>query len=54
MEKHYECKICMEESKEPIVTQCGHLFCWQCIYQWKLTKDAEIIPCPLCHSEVNI
>lgn len=24
----FECNICLEDVREPIVTQCGHLFCW--------------------------
>ena len=54
MNKNYECKICIEEAKEPIVTQCGYLFCWPCILQWQETKNTEIIPCPLCHSELDL
>ena len=30
----WECKICIEEAKEAVVTKCGHLFCWACIYEW--------------------
>lgn len=29
----YECSICIETAKEPVVTKCGHLFCWPCIYE---------------------
>ena len=28
----FECTICLESAKEPIVTKCGHIFCWPCIY----------------------
>lgn len=28
----FECVICMETAKEPVVTKCGHLYCWPCIY----------------------
>ena len=28
----FECCICLETSKDPVVTTCGHLFCWACIY----------------------
>lgn len=28
----YECTICLENAKEPVVTKCGHIFCWPCLY----------------------
>lgn len=44
----------MDESKEPIVTKCGHLFCWECIYEWSHEKQEDIVPCPICKAEVDI
>ena len=32
-DNYFECVICMEIAKEPIVTNCGHLYCWPCIYE---------------------
>ena len=29
----YECNICLELAKEPVVTLCGHLYCWSCLYR---------------------
>lgn len=29
---NFECIICMGIAKEPVVTKCGHLYCWPCIY----------------------
>lgn len=26
--------ICLEQASEPVVTRCGHLFCWACLHQW--------------------
>lgn len=31
-ESIFECNICLEIPAEPMVTRCGHLFCWNCIY----------------------
>eukprot|EP00931_Biecheleriopsis_adriatica_P088622 TRINITY_DN62900_c0_g1_i1.p1 TRINITY_DN62900_c0_g1~~TRINITY_DN62900_c0_g1_i1.p1 ORF type:complete len:203 (-),score=16.65 TRINITY_DN62900_c0_g1_i1:47-574(-) len=31
---NYECNICLEQAYEPVVTRCGHLFCWACLHQW--------------------
>lgn len=32
----YECNICLETASEPVITACGHLFCWPCIYSVKI------------------
>lgn len=29
----YNCKICLEDAFEPVVTKCGHLYCWKCLYK---------------------
>ena len=29
----FECNICYEIAREPVVTVCGHLYCWPCIYR---------------------
>lgn len=32
----FECNICYELAQEPVVTLCGHLYCWPCIYRWDM------------------
>jgi hypothetical protein len=53
-EAKWECKVCMDEAKDAVVTRCGHLYCWQCVYQWQQTKATDIFPCPVCHAEVAL
>jgi hypothetical protein len=32
-ESSFECNICLEQPVEPVISLCGHLFCWPCIYE---------------------
>lgn len=54
MQTHYDCKICFTNLQEPVVTYCGHLYCWKCLYNWALERDNSIIPCPCCNTEIDI
>lgn len=48
----FECNICFELPQEPIVTLCGHLFCWPCLYRW-LHIHAHSPECPVCKALVE-
>lgn len=50
-ENFFKCIICLDLAKEPIVTPCGHLFCWPCIYQW-LDVHSNSKKCPVCKRDV--
>jgi E3 ubiquitin-protein ligase RNF5 len=30
----FECNICYELAQSPVVTPCGHLYCWPCLYRF--------------------
>ncbi|CAL5068913.1 unnamed protein product [Urochloa decumbens] len=47
----FECNICLDAAKQPVVTPCGHLFCWPCLYQWLHSHSAHS-ECPVCKGEV--
>ncbi|XP_072971977.1 uncharacterized protein [Typha angustifolia] len=48
----FECNICFELAQDPIVTLCGHLFCWPCLYKW-LHLHAHSQECPVCKAVVE-
>ncbi|GER42240.1 RING/U-box superfamily protein [Striga asiatica] len=48
----FECHICFELAQEPIVTLCGHLYCWPCLYQW-LHLHSHYHECPVCKAIVQ-
>uniref|UniRef100_A0A7C8ZPA1 E3 ubiquitin-protein ligase RMA n=1 Tax=Opuntia streptacantha TaxID=393608 RepID=A0A7C8ZPA1_OPUST len=55
----FDCNICLESVGDPVVTFCGHLYCWPCLYRWihsqkASCEDPEQQPrCPVCKAEVS-
>ncbi|KAL9146400.1 hypothetical protein ABFS82_13G107400 [Erythranthe guttata] len=54
----FDCSICLDFARDPVVTLCGHLYCWPCIYKWfdsqrtSLSSD-ELPQCPVCKAEIS-
>ncbi|XP_051142806.1 uncharacterized protein LOC127259481 [Andrographis paniculata] len=48
----FDCNICFDLARDPVLTCCGHLFCWSCIYRW-LHHHSETRECPVCKGEVT-
>ena len=44
------CNICLDRVSDPVVTQCGHLYCWSCIYKW---VQGDHHTCPVCSAGVS-
>ncbi|KAG1359565.1 E3 ubiquitin-protein ligase RMA1H1 [Cocos nucifera] len=44
----FDCNICLDSAAEPVVTLCGHLYCWPCIYKWLLVQTTSLQQCPVC------
>lgn len=49
---NFECNICFDLAQDPIVTLCGHLFCWPCLYKW-LHIHSHAQECPVCKALVK-
>eukprot|EP01018_Ginkgo_biloba_P034659 Gb_19856 [translate_table: standard] len=47
----FDCNICLELAQDPVVTLCGHLFCWPCLYRW-LQMHSISKECPVCKAGV--
>ncbi|KAI8346672.1 hypothetical protein B0O80DRAFT_503311 [Mortierella sp. GBAus27b] len=43
----FSCNICFDTSVSPVLTLCGHLFCWSCLHQW-LEAQHQNPTCPVC------
>ncbi|KAK7244313.1 hypothetical protein RIF29_39133 [Crotalaria pallida] len=49
----FNCNICLESVEDPVITLCGHLYCWPCIYKW-LRIENEHQTCPICKSKISL
>ena len=51
----WECYVCMEAACDPVVTTCGHLFCWECLGAWQVAneRNATQPTCPACKAPVG-
>ncbi|BAT89528.1 hypothetical protein VIGAN_06050100 [Vigna angularis var. angularis] len=54
----FDCNICLEAAYDPVVTLCGHLYCWPCIYKWLHVQNSSVEPdqpqtCPVCKSKIS-
>ncbi|XP_057525693.1 E3 ubiquitin-protein ligase RMA1H1-like [Amaranthus tricolor] len=52
----FDCNICLDLVREPVITFCGHLYCWPCIYRWMHQPDSSFDrqpQCPVCKAEVS-
>jgi peroxin-10 len=47
-EQQRKCTLCLEPYKDPSVTTCGHVFCWECVMDWVKEKPE----CPLCRQSI--
>ncbi|XP_074309098.1 uncharacterized protein LOC141643724 [Silene latifolia] len=48
----FECNICFDLAQDPIITLCGHLFCWPCLYRW-LHYHSQSQECPVCKALIQ-
>lgn len=56
----YNCAICLEKKLVcPMITRCGHIFCWPCIFNYhdywtKSSINKKLPKCPLCQEKVHM
>ncbi|KAH9748677.1 E3 ubiquitin-protein ligase RMA3 [Citrus sinensis] len=54
----FDCNICLDFAYDPVVTLCGHLYCWPCIYKWLHVQSASLASdehpqCPVCKADIS-
>ncbi|TKY49516.1 E3 ubiquitin-protein ligase RMA2 [Spatholobus suberectus] len=50
--KLFDCNICLDMARDPVLTCCGHLFCWPCFYKLSCAYS-NAKECPVCKGEVT-
>lgn len=50
----FMCNVCMEpvKDRDPVLTTCGHLYCWPCLHHWLSLDGKET--CPVCSAVVRV
>jgi E3 ubiquitin-protein ligase RNF5 len=49
--ENFECNICFQKANEAVLTCCGHLFCWPCLYRWVHVHSYHK-ECPVCKGSI--
>ncbi|XP_021754838.1 E3 ubiquitin-protein ligase RMA3-like [Chenopodium quinoa] len=54
----FDCNICFDLAHDPVVTLCGHLYCWACIFKWLHVQSSSSQPtqqktCPVCKANIS-
>lgn len=49
---YFDCNICLSMARDPILTCCGHLFCWPCFYRLSYA-DSKAKECYVCKGKVT-
>ncbi|KAI4333684.1 hypothetical protein L6164_018460 [Bauhinia variegata] len=55
----FDCNICLDSPHDPMVTLCGHLYCWPCIYKWLQVQSSsdeseQQQKCPVCKANISL
>ena len=46
-----DCCICLGETQMAVETNCGHIYCGQCILEvWRRSASFSPTPCPYCRT----
>lgn len=46
---YFDCRFCERVATEPVVTMCGHLYCWPCLSSWLCNHEN----CRVCDTHIR-
>ncbi|KAH3667111.1 hypothetical protein WICMUC_005458 [Wickerhamomyces mucosus] len=47
------CPICTDHMFVPVMTKCGHNFCYECITNWLVSSNQGGTSCPSCRTDIT-
>ena len=47
----FHCNVCLDRARDPVLTCCGHLFCWPCFHKLSYAYS-DVRECPVCKGDV--
>ncbi|KAI6655030.1 hypothetical protein LOD99_2319 [Oopsacas minuta] len=51
VDEQFKCLICKKVMRDAVQTQCGHHFCYSCIFNF--VKNSPNCICPICHTQLD-
>jgi len=50
-----DCAICLGETRFAVQTNCGHIYCGDCIFEvWRRTSQLSPTSCPYCRTRITL
>lgn len=50
-----DCAICLGETRFAVQTNCGHIYCGDCIFEvWRRTNQLNATNCPYCRQRITL
>lgn len=48
-----KCPICQQDIEEAAITQCEHIFCYECLIRWMSYSGPNSMTCPSCRGDIS-
>lgn len=48
------CSVCQDYMYVPMITVCGHTYCYGCLTSWFTSNETAELSCPQCRASVNL
>ncbi|BGP12332.1 hypothetical protein JCM10213_003862 [Rhodosporidiobolus nylandii] len=50
--ERFSCHICLDLPEKPVLTPCGHMYCWPCMHEWLIVSSGRA--CPVCKASLAV